>query len=212
MKSLSFLSFLAFGFFSSQLIEAQNVTADTLLYPEEAHFKNIQQLTFGGDNAEAYWSYDGNYLVFQRASVKDGIPCDQIFMGKVPKKGEPFQYKLISSGKGRTTCAFFTHDNKHIVFASTQKGNADCPPVPDRAKYGNRYIWPVYDSYDIFITDTAGKKIKQLTSNPGYDAEATISTDGQKMIFTSTRNGDLDLYVMDLKSGKIKQVTNFIRL
>lgn len=207
MKSLFFLSFLAFGFFSSQGIEAQNVTADTLLYPEETHFKNIQQLTFGGDNAEAYWSYDGNYLVFQRASVKGGIPCDQIFMGKVPEKGEPFQYKLISTGKGRTTCAFFTHDNKHIVYASTHKSNDNCPPVPDRTKYGNRYIWPVYDSYDIFITDTAGKKIKQLTDTPGYDAEATISADGQKMIFTSTRNGDLDLYVMDFKSGKIKQVT-----
>ncbi len=159
MKSHFFLSFLAFGFFSSQLIEAQNVTADTLLYPEETYFKNIQQLTFGGDNAEAYWSYDGNYLVFQRASVKDGILCDQIFMGKVPEKGEPFQYKLISTGKGRTTCAFFTHDNKHIVYASTHKSNDSCPPVPDRTKYGNRYIWPVYNSYDIFITDTAGKKL-----------------------------------------------------
>jgi Tol biopolymer transport system component len=210
MKSHFFLSFLAFGFFSSQLIEAQNVTADTLLYPEETYFKNIQQLTFGGDNAEAYWSYDGNYLVFQRASVKDGILCDQIFMGKVPEKGEPFQYKLISTGKGRTTCAFFTHDNKHIVYASTHKSNDSCPPVPDRTKYGNRYIWPVYNSYDIFITDTAGKKIKQLIDNPGYDAEATISADGQKMIFTSTRNGDLDLYVMDLQRGKIKQVTDLL--
>src|SRR5688572_14626856 len=78
---------------------------DTLHYPEETHFKNVQQLTFGGDNAEAYWSYDGKYIVFQRASAKDDIACDQIFIGKVPQKGKPFEYKMISSGKGRTTCA-----------------------------------------------------------------------------------------------------------
>src|SRR5688572_8488567 len=90
---------------------------DTLLYPEEKHFKNVQQLTFGGDNAEAYWSYDGKWLVFQRTSIKDGIPCDQIYAGKVPKAGEKFQYKLISTGKGRTTCPFFTKDGKYVIYA-----------------------------------------------------------------------------------------------
>ncbi len=193
--------------FTSKNSSGKFLTVDTLLYPDENHFKNVQQLTFGGDNAEAYWSYDGSHLVFQRTSVKDGTPCDQIFMGKVPKMGEPFIYKMISSGKGRTTCAFFTGDNKHIVYASTHKSGGDCPPVPDRAKYGNRYIWPVYASYDIFITDTAGKNIKQLTKTTGYDAEATLSADGSKMIFTSTRNGDLDLYSMNLKTRKIVQLT-----
>lgn len=205
-----FILLIAGGSFTSKTITNNVVVTDTILYPDETHFKNVQQLTFGGDNAEAYWSYDGKYLVFQRTSVKDGVPCDQIFMGKIPKMGEPFQYKMISSGRGRTTCAFFTKDNQHIVYASTYKGGNARPPVPDRAKYGNRYIWPVYDSYDIFITDTAGKNIKQLTTTAGYDAEATISADGRKMIFTSTRNGDLDLYVMDLKTGNIKQVTNLL--
>lgn len=187
-----------------------NTASDTLLYPEEVHFRNVQQLTNGGDNAEAYWSYDGKFIVFQRTSVKDGVPCDQIFVGETPKAGEPFRYRMVSTGKGRTTCAFFTKDNQHIIYASTHKGGESCPPVPDRSKYGNRYIWPVYESYDLFITDLEGKKIKQLTTTPGYDAEATISPDGRKMIFTSTRNGDLDLYVMDLKTGKTKQVTNVL--
>lgn len=187
-----------------------NTINDTLHYPEEAHFKNIQQLTFGGDNAEAYWSYDGKALVFQRTSLKAGVPCDQIFVGKVPRPGEAFQYKMISSGKGRTTCAFFTKDNRHVIYASTHKGGDACPPTPDRAKYGNKYIWPIYSSYDLFITDTAGKQTKQLTHTPGYDAEATISADGRRMIFTSMRNGDLDLYVMDLKTGKTKQVTSVL--
>src|SRR5688572_8653282 len=148
---------------------------DTLHYPEETHFKNIQQLTFGGDNAEAYWSYDGKKLVFQRTSIKDGIPCDQIFVGKLPEKGEKFTYKLVSTGKGRTTCAFFTKDNKHIVYASTHEGADSCPPLPDRSKYGNRYIWPVYSSYDIYQADLNGKIVKKLTNSNGYDAEATIS-------------------------------------
>jgi TolB protein len=182
--------------------------ADTLHYPEEKNFSNIRQLTFGGDNAEAYWSYDGQHIVFQRTSVKDGIPCDQIYVGKVPTQpNEPFTYKLVSTGKGRTTCAFFTKDNKHVVYASTHLGGNDCPPVPDRAKYGNKYIWPIYESYDIFIADLNGNITEQLTKTPGYDAEATLSPDGKKMLFTSTRDGDLDLYCMDMKSKKTKRIT-----
>jgi Tol biopolymer transport system component len=182
--------------------------ADTVHYPAEKHFSNVRQLTFGGDNAEAYWSYDGKSLVFQRTSVKDGLACDQIFYGKIPEPGQPFTYKMISSGRGRTTCAFFTKDNRHIIYASTHEGGAECPPVPDRTTYGNRYIWPLYNSYDIYMADLDGKIVKKLTDTPGYDAEATLSPDGKKMLFTSVRNGDLDLYLMDLKSGQTTQITN----
>lgn len=182
-------------------------TSDTIHYPEETHFKNIQQLTFGGDNAEAYWSYDSKYIVFQRTSIKDGIVCDQIYYGKVPEKpGDKFEYKLISTGKGRTTCPFFTKDGKFVIYASTHSGNQDCPPVPDRSKYGNKYIWPLYDSYDIFITDLNGKIVRQLTKSNGYDAEPTLSPDGEKMIYTSNKDGDIDLYIMNLKSGKEKKL------
>lgn len=181
---------------------------DTIHYPEEKHFRNLQQLTFGGDNAEAYWSFDGKSIVFQRTAAKDGIPCDQIFYGKVPGPGETFRYKQVSTGKGRTTCAFFTKDNKHILYASTHESADTCPLLPDRSKYGNRYIWPVYGSYDIYMADLDGRIVKKLTNTPGYDAEATLSPDGKTMLFTSMRNGDLDLYVMDLKSGAVKQITN----
>ena len=182
---------------------------DSLRYAEESHFQNIRQLTFGGDNAEAYWSYDGKSLVFQRTSLKDGIPCDQIFIGRVPENPTaPFEFKLVSTGKGRTTCAFFTKDNQHIIYASTHLASSDCPPVPDRAKYGNKYIWPLYRGYDIFKADLNGKITKQLTNSPFYDAEATLSPDGKKMIYTSTKDGDIELYIMDLNSGKEKRITN----
>jgi Tol biopolymer transport system component len=181
---------------------------DSLRYAEESHFQNIRQLTFGGDNAEAYWSYDGKSLVFQRTSLKDGIPCDQIFIGRVPENpAAPFEFNLVSTGKGRTTCAFFTKDNQHIIYASTHLASSDCPPVPDRAKYGNKYIWPLYRSYDIFKADLNGKIVKQLTNSPFYDAEATLSPDGKKMIYTSTKDGDIELYIMELKTGKEKRIT-----
>ncbi|HEU4901612.1 MAG TPA: hypothetical protein VFT06_02445, partial [Flavisolibacter sp.] len=198
------------GFLLPQaLVFAQDAKLkDTIHYPEETHFRNVRQLTFGGDNAEAYWSYDGKSIVFQRTSVKNGLPCDQIFYGKLPAPGETFTYKMVSTGKGRTTCAFFTKDNQHIIYASTHESADTCPPVPDRSKYGNRYIWPVYSNYDIYMADLDGRIIRKLTSTPGYDAEATLSPDGKKMLFTSIRNGDLDLYVMDLTSGSVKQVTN----
>ncbi|RYD91349.1 MAG: hypothetical protein EOP54_22560, partial [Sphingobacteriales bacterium] len=168
---------------------------DSIHFAGETHFANVQQLTFGGDNAEAYFSKDGKYLVYQRTSVKDGIPCDQIWMGKIPtRKGEAFNPKLVSTGTGRTTCAYFYPDGKHILYGSTHLGSNECPPVPDRKKYGNKYIWPIYESFDIFKADTNGNIVKQLTKTKGYDAEATISPKGDKMVFTSMRDGDLDLY------------------
>lgn len=200
---LAFLFLLA-----NQNTYAQKKEGDSLVYEGEGHFKNMQQLTFGGDNAEAYWSPDGKWIVFQRTSAKDGIPCDQIYAGRAPKQGEKFQYKLISTGKGRTTCAFFAGNGKRIVYASTHEGGDACPPVPDRSKYGNRYIWPLYNTYDIYTVKRNGKGLKKLVANPGYDAEATLSADGSKMVFTSDRNGDLDLYVMDMRTKKITQITN----
>ncbi len=204
MKKLLLFTIL----FSSITSFAQHATSDSILYSEEKHFKNIQQLTFGGDNAEAYFSFDGKYIIFQRTSPKDGIDCDQMFIGKVPKYGEPFTYKMVSTGKGRTTCGAFLKDGKHFIYASTHLGGDECPPLPDRKKHGNKYIWPLYSSFDIFMADTSGKIVKQLTKEPGYDAEGTISPDGKTMVFTSTRDGDLELYLMDLKTLKVKRITH----
>lgn len=187
---------------------ATAAVSDTIHFPGETHFANIRQLTFGGDNAEAYFSYDGQYLIYQRTDVKAGIACDQIWMGRIPKRAdEPFVPKLVSTGTGRTTCAFFYPDNKHIIYASTHLGGQECPPVPDRKKYGNRYIWPLYESFDLFKADTNGRIVKRLTKTKGYDAEATISPTGDKIVFTSMRDGDLELYTMDINGKNIKRIT-----
>jgi TolB protein len=184
---------------------------DTIHFEGETHFKNIRQLTFGGDNAEAYFSYDGKYLIFQKTNAKEGIPCDQIWMGKIPESAnEPFQPKLVSTGTGRTTCAYFYPDNKHIVYASTHLGGTECPPVPDRSKHGNKYIWPIYESFDIFKADSNGRIVKRLTKTKGYDAEATISPKGDKILFTSMRDGDLDLYTMNMNGKNVKRITNML--
>ena len=189
--------------------QPQTSNSDTIIFPGEKHFTNIQQLTFGGDNAEAYFSFDGKYIIYQRRNEKEAIPCDQIWMGKIPTApGEKFQPKLVSTGTGRTTCSYFYPDGKHILYASTHLVNKECPPVPDRSKYGNKYIWAVYEGFDIFKADTSGHILKQITHTKGYDAEATISPKGDKIIFTSLRNGDLDLYTMDMNGKNIKQVTN----
>src|SRR6478672_10459917 len=172
-------------------------SSDSLQYAGEKHFRNLRQLTFGRDNAEAYFSFDGKYLVFQKTNIKEGIPCDQIWMGKIPvNENESFNPKLVSTGTGRTTCAYFYPDGKHILYASTHLASKECPAVPDKVK---RYIWPLYTGFDIFKADTNGHIVRRLTKTKGYDAEATISPKGDKIIFTSVRNGDLDLYTMDMK-------------
>ncbi len=197
------------SFTGKRNVAMQQPFSDTVHFPGETHFGNVRQLTFGGDNAEAYLSKDGKYLVFQKTDPKNRIMCDQIWIGKVPTKAsEKFEPKLISTGTGRTTCAFFYPDGKSVLYASTHFVSNECPPVPDRSKYGNKYIWPIYESMDIFQADLNGKIIKRLTNTNGYDAEATISPNGDKMVFTSMRDGDLDLYTMDLQGKNVKRITN----
>jgi len=180
-----------------------------LTYPQEKHLKNLRQLTFGGDNAEAYWSFDGRMVSFQSNNKAWGVQCDQIFFTPVDQQVNLQQEKpkMVSTGKGRTTCAYFMPGDKRILFGSTHLGGNACPPEPER-KPGGKYLWPIYDTYDIFVSDLNGKVLKQLTRTPGYDAEATLSPDGKWIVFTSMRHGDLDLYIMDVRGKRVRQVTN----
>jgi TolB protein len=176
---------------------------------EEKHLKNIRQLTFGGDNAEAYWSPDGKWLTFQSNNPKWGLKCDQIFAMKVKKAANNPAYlpQAISNKKGRTTCSFFMPDGKHVLFASTSAAADTCPAVPD-LRQGGKYLWPVYNTYDIYVADLKGNVVKRLTDTPGYDAEAVLSPKGDKILFTSDRSGDLELWTMNLDGSNQQQITN----
>lgn len=178
-------------------------------YAGENHLANVRQFTFGGDNAEAYWAFAGDRLVFQASNPQWDASCDQIFVmnldaDRTPSSERPNQ---VSTGLGRTTCAYFMPGDTTIVYASTHLGNEACPPVPERGP-GGKYVWPIYPDYDIFLADLNGQIIKQLTSEAGYDAEATVSPTGDKMVFTSTRSGDLELYTCDLNGDNVRQVTD----
>lgn len=185
---------------------AETKTTDTLVYADENHFKNIRQVTFGGDNAEAYWSWDDKKLIFQSNNKKWGVECDQMFLMNLGESFGQLKPPMVSTGMGRTTCAYFMPDNNHFVYGSTHLAAKECPEVPLR-KNGN-YVWPVYASFDIFVSDLEGNITAQLTDLPGYDAEATVSPKGDKIVFTSTRSGDLELYTMDLDGTNVKQITN----
>ncbi len=180
----------------------------SLIYPEENHFRNMKQITFGGDNAEAYWSFNDNLLVFQSNFSDWGVDCDQIFYAD-PDNDDLSNQKpaMLSSGLGRTTCAYFMPGDSTVLYASTHLGSEDCPEEPERVP-GGKYVWPVYDTYDIFVTDLEGNLVTQLTDTPGYDAEATLSPQGDKIVFTSMRSGDLELYVMDIDGSNVIQITD----
>ncbi|NNM18149.1 MAG: hypothetical protein HKP24_06215, partial [Croceitalea sp.] len=180
--------------------------ADSLIYPEEKHFKSLRQVTFGGDNAEAYWSFDDAQLVFQSNYAEWGLECDQIFTMDRDAIFNANKPKMVSTGMGRTTCSYFMPDNKHILYGSTHLDNEACPEVPLRKN--GKYVWPVYDSFDIFVADLEGNIVDQLTNEPGYDAEATVSPKGDKIVFTSNRSGDLGLYTMNLDGTDVKQITD----
>jgi TolB protein len=170
-----------------------------LATPQEKHLRNVRQLTFGGQNAEAYFSAGGKKLIFQ--STRDNLQCDQIFTMNV----DGSDVHMVSNGKGRTTCGYFYPDGRTILYSSTYLADAQCPPRPD---YSKGYTWAVYPGFDIFAANPDGSGLMQLTNTPGYDAEATISEDGKKIVFTSMRNGDLDIYTMDADGRHVKQLTH----
>jgi TolB protein len=179
---------------------------DSLRYESEVHLRHLQQLTFGGDNAEAYWSFDGKSLVFQSNYKEWGVQCDQIFTLPVSGIAPGATPKMLSTGLGRTTCSYFLPGDSTIVYASTHLGGNTCPPEPERRADG-KYLWPIYNTFDIFVADLQGNTLAQLTKSASYDAEATVSPKGDKIVFTSDRTGDLELYVMDIDGSKVQQIT-----
>ena len=167
----------------------------------ESHIRNIKMLTNGGENAEAYFSFDGKQVIFQSTRAEN--KCDQIFTMKI----DGSDVKRVSTGSGRTTCAYFTPDGQRIIYASTHLGSPDCPPVPDRSE---GYVWPIYKTFDIFSAKPDGTDLKRLTNSSGYDAEAVVSPDGRRILFTSARDGDLELYEMNIDGSSPRRLTNAI--
>lgn len=166
----------------------------------EKHLKDIRQLTFGGENAEAYWSPDGKKLIYQSTVERGG--CDQQYIVDLTT-GET---KLVSSGKGRTTCGYFSYPTgDRIIYASTEAGDPGCPPPPDRSR---GYIWGVYPTFDLYLANADGTNKKRISTADGYDAEATWCHKGGKIIFTSVRDGDLDLYSMNEDGANVQRLTN----
>lgn len=196
MKKLYLVVLVIITSLSTSLAQQKPLTLDG-----EKHFKNVRQLTFGGENAEAYFSFDGKQLIFQ--SKRDGHGCDRIYRMNI----DGSNVKQVSNGDGRTTCSYFFKGGKRVMYASTHGGAKECPKDPD---FSQGYVWAVYPDFDIYTSTPDGKDIKKLTNTPGYDAEATVSPDGKKIIFTSERDGDLDLYSMDLDGKNIKRLTDAV--
>ena len=169
------------------------------LAPEsgEVHLRNLRQLTFGGQNAEAYFSASGKLLIFQRQGPAE--QCDQMYVMGADGSG----VRRVSSGRGRTTCGYFFDHDRRIFYSSTEHAGAACPPRPD---YSHGYVWALYD-YDIYTAGADGSGARRLTTNPGYDAEGTLAPDGKTIVFTSLRDGDLDIYTMRVDGGGLRRLT-----
>ena len=166
---------------------------------EEPHLTNIRMLTNGGENAEAYFSADGSKLIFQ--ATRPGVSaCDQIFTMDTDGRN----VRMVSTGKGTTTCAYYFPAGDRILYSSTHERMPNCPPPPD---YSQGYVWTLHP-FDIYTARPDGSDLRVLTTSEGYDAEATISTDGRTIVFTSTRDGDLELYLMNADGSNVRRLTN----
>lgn len=166
----------------------------------EVRLRNIRQLTFGGNNAESYFSASGTQLVFQRQDSV-GVGCDQQYIMNIDGSG----MRRISNGLGRTTCGFFHDGDQRVLYSSTHAHDPACPAEPDRSR---GYVWPLghLEIYSVRASD--GGDVRQLTNNGAYNAEATVSPDGSRIIFTSTMDGDIELYTMNLDGSDLRRITH----
>jgi Tol biopolymer transport system component len=165
----------------------------------ERHLRNLRQLTFGGNNAEAYFSPSGRRLIFQRQESLAG-GCDQQYVMNVDGSG----LRRVSNGLGRTTCGYYHDGGRRILYSSTFEHSPDCPPRPDRSQ---GYVWPLAP-FEIYSAKADGSDLHRLTRNDAYDAEATVSPDGKRVVFTSTRDQDIELYTMNLDGSDVRRVTH----
>jgi TolB protein len=167
--------------------------------PGESHLTNIRQLTSGGENAEAYFSPDGQWLIFQ--STRDGRSCDQEF---IMRADDGSLVRRVSGGTGKTTCGYFIDSGRRILYASTHAADSACPPRPDPSR---GYVWRL-DPFDLFTANRDGSNRHRLTHYGIYTAEATLSPDGRRLVFTSLKDGDLELYTMNVDGSDIRRLTN----
>lgn len=183
-----------------EIPEAELTMESSLVLEGESHFKNMRQLTFGGENAEAYFSADGSRLIFQYHEGEEN--CDQIYILDL----ESGEMEMVSTGLGVTTCSFFQYPGDDaIIYASTHLGGEACPPRSDPSL---GYVWTLHPTYDIFKAQPDGSEIIRLTDAPGYDAEATYAFDGKKIVFTSLSSGDLEIWTMDPDGSNKLQLTD----
>ncbi|MCG7956213.1 MAG: hypothetical protein JAY91_11880 [Candidatus Thiodiazotropha endolucinida] len=167
---------------------------------DDRHMSNLTQLTFEGDNGEAYFSFDGKQLIYQ--SNRGGFECDKIWTMDIDGSNKT----MVSPDHGAHTCAFFQPGEQQIVFASTSHLQGSCPKKPDLPSH-IRYAWPLHP-YDIYRANADGSGLTALTDNPKYDAEPIVSADGKWIVFGSQREGDFDIYRMDVDGGNVQRLTD----
>jgi Tol biopolymer transport system component len=172
-----------------------------VIRPGETHLRNLRQLTSGGENAEGYWSPDGRRIIYQHRNEAEGVKCDQEYILDVATG----KSRMVSTGKGRVTCGYFYDGGRRVFYATTHLADPACPPPPD---YSKGYVWPMYAAYDIVAAKDDGTDVRRLTSTPGYDAEGTLSPDGRTIVFTSVRDGDLEIYTMSTEGTNVRRLTH----
>lgn len=158
-------------------------------------------LTVKGENTKAYYNFKEDQLIFQSTHAQ--YECDQIFTMDLDGRNK----KLVSTGNGRTTCSYFLPDDKKIIYASTHGADAEYPPKPD---YSKGYVWKVYNEFELYIAKADGSNPQVFLSAPSYDADATVSPQVYKIVFTSMRNGDLDIYSVNIDGTNLRQLTTIL--
>lgn len=168
--------------------------------PRERHLRNVRQLTFGGENAEAYFSFDGKKLIFQ--STRPPYKADQMFTMNI----DGSDVRLVSTGKGRCTCGFWSPDGKRILYSSTDWYSEDPPPPPDRSQ---GYVWPLLP-YRLYVANADGSNREAITEDDAYNAEGSFHPKGDRILFTTTRWGNIDLCEYNLRTRKFTRLTDEI--
>lgn len=190
----------------------------------DTHLANTKQLTFGGQNAEAYFAYDNTKLVFQATARHAEKQCDQIYSVNINGSDK----KLLSTGDNTTTCSFFYPDDQHILYASTHADVKDCPSPADFSK---GYPWRLDNdseglaehqrrldkglirptSLHLYLIGVDGSTKQHITGYGKASFGPFFHPSGEKIIFASNldapKGREFGLYLVDINTKELERVT-----